>query len=233
MKKLRSLFSGIHWMNHFFAFVGTCVGVLLAFFLTDYQEKRNDKARLSKVINQIQLEIEQNKGILETHAEYLRKQVKAMESIKPLLQADTTIWATEKEMNTIIDSFPEFFIPEKKTPINDSLYEWRGDMNVNFNMPGLSDIAWGNAQALEVLHLVDFETSYMLFSLYKFQDYLKAEASENMELIKNLFKTPEEEGGIFKIIFGDYYRKIKLLNALENNILQAYEGNLNNLEERY
>lgn len=233
MKKLRSLFSGIHWMNHFFAFVGTCVGVLLAFFLTDYQESRNDKERLEKVMNQIQLEIKQNKDILETHAEYIRKQVKAMQSIKPLLQADTTILATEKKMNAIIDSFPEFFIPEKKTPINDSLYEWRGDMNVNFNMPGLSDIAWENARAMEVLHLVDFETSYMLFSLYKFQDYLKAEATSNMELIKNLFKTPDDEGGIFKIIFDDYFQKIQILANLEKNILQAYEGNLKNLEERY
>jgi hypothetical protein len=72
MKKLRSLFSGIHWMNHFFAFVGTCAGVLLAFFLTDYQEKRNDKDRLEKVVAQLVLEIEQNKNILENHSDYLR-----------------------------------------------------------------------------------------------------------------------------------------------------------------
>jgi len=232
MKKLLSLFTGVQWMNHFFAFVGTCVGVLLAFFLTDYQEKRNDKDRLEKVVHQIRLEIEQNKSILENHADYLSKQIKAIDRIKPLLKADTSIWATEREIASIIDSFPEFFIPEKKTLIKDSLYEWRGDMNINFNMPGLSDIAWDNARALEVLHLVDFETSYMLFSLYKFQDYLKAEATSNMELIKNLFKAPEE-GGVFKIIFDDYYKKIHILSSLEKNILEAYEGNLNNLEKRY
>lgn len=233
MKKLRDLFSGVNWINHFFAFVGTCAGVLFAFFLADYQEKRNDKIRLEKVISQIYQEVEQNKGILETHSDYLRRQVKAMKEIKPLLMADTLIVATEYQMNSIIDSFPDFFVPETKTPIDDSLYEWRGDMNVNFNMPGLSDIAWENAQALEVLHLVDFETSYMLFSLYKFQDYLKAEANSNMELIKSLFKTPKEEGGIFKIIFEDYYRKIQILSSLEKNMLEAYKGNLKNLEEQY
>jgi hypothetical protein len=157
--------------------------------------------------------------------------VNAIKSVKPLLRADTTILATEHQIGAIIDSFPEFFIPEKKTLVKDSLYEWRGDMNINFNMPGLSDIAWGNAQALEVLHLVDFETAYMLFSLYKFQDYLKAEANSNMELIRSLFKTSKEEGGIFKIIFNDYYRQIQILASLEKNMLQAYEGNLENLEE--
>jgi hypothetical protein len=233
MKKLRSLFSGIHWMNHFFAFVGTCAGVLLAFFLTDYQEKRNDKDRLEKVVAQLVLEIEQNKNILKNHSDYLSKQVNAITIVKPLLRADTTILATEHQIGAIIDSFPEFFVPEKKTLVKDSLYEWKGDMNINFNMPGLSDIAWGNAQALEVLHLVDFETAYMLFSLYKFQDYLKAEANSNMELIRNIFKTSKEEGGVTKIIFNDYYRQIRILASLEENMLEAYEGNLKNLRERY
>ncbi len=233
MKKLRTLFAGIHWMNHFFAFIGTCAGVLLAFFLADYQEKRNAQDRLEKAATQIMLEIEQNKNILKKHSDYLSKQVNAMERIKPLLRADTAIMATEKEIGAIIDSFPDFFIPEKKILVKDSIYEWRGDMNVNFNMPGLSDIAWENAQALEVLHLVDFETSYMLFSLYKLQDYLRAEANDNMELIKNLFKAPKDKGDIFKVIFDDYLRKIRILSSLENNVLKAYEDNLENLKKQY
>jgi surfactin synthase thioesterase subunit len=114
MKKLRSLFAGIHWMNHFFAFVGTCAGVLLAFFLTDYQEKRNHKDRLEKVVAQLVLEIEQNKNILKNHSDYLSKQVNAITIVKPLLRADTTILATEHQIGAIIDSFPEFFVPEKR-----------------------------------------------------------------------------------------------------------------------
>ncbi len=233
MKKFSDYFSGVNWINHFFAFVGTCAGVLMAFFLADYQENRNNRIRLEKAMTQVCQEIEQNKGILENHSEFIRLQVMAMDKIKPLLQEDTSIIATEQQIQQITDSFPEFFTPEIKTPINDTLFNWRGDMNVNFNLPGLSEIAWENAQALDVLHLVDFESSYQLFSLYRFQEYLKSEAHTNMETIRNLMRDTMEEKDMFKIIFTDYRKSIELLGALEKSTLIFYENVLKKLKEEY
>lgn len=233
MKKLRSLFSGIHWMNHFFAFLGTCAGVLFAFFLTDYQERRSNQERLEKVMAQLKLEIEQNHAALENHSETLSTQIASMRKIKPLLREDTLIIASKTQMDHILEHYPGFFEPEEHLPYEDTLFQWRGDLNVNFNMPGLSEIAWKNAQALDIMHLVDFDTSYKLFSLYSFQERLREESIRDFEEMKEGIKSKKSEVEFLNFIFGEYLSGIRILAEFEKSILDYYQINLENLKEQY
>jgi len=183
----------IDWGNHLFNFLATLLGVLIAFYLANYQEHRREEVRLAAAMENIKAEISSNKRILEQHLDANSKQMRALSAIAPLLNDENDITATEPQMTAIQEQFPGFYEVEERTYLRDSLYEWNGSLSINFNYLEVSDLAWRNAQNLNILHLVDFEVSSQLNELYFFQQEVLNEVQKAIDIVKGLSNANEEE----------------------------------------
>jgi len=218
----------IDWVNHSLSFVGTCLGVLLAVYLTNVQENRKELARLQVAMDNIKNEINGNLEKTTRHIEELEAQMKALDAIKEFIDTSMQLIATEAQIDSFQQKFPDFYDATGKDPLNDSLYEWHGKMDFDFNRLEISDIAWQNAQAMDVLHLADFQKSYELHALYRFQDEVLADTQKPMSILKSAISGQIDEASIYKSIFQDYRTQLTVVRMFDDGLKGYYEATLEN-----
>lgn len=230
MAKLKEGLRRLDWGNHLLNFLATLFGVLLAFYLTNYQENRRDHQRLKAAKENILTEIKDNEKNAQNHLAETTKILATLTAFKKFVTDQAQIVGTEVQVNGFRKSFPDFFKVEDKKQIHDDLFEWEGSFSLNMNYLNVSDIAWQNAQAMDVLHLMDYGTTTALYSMYRYQNDVVSDAAKAIDMIKNMSNYNDDEG--FRVIFKDFKGQLELLVQLETGLTANYAGILKTLEKK-
>ena len=228
-QKRRSILKRIDWANHFMSFVGTCLGVLLAFYLANYHENKRNQERLELAMTNIKKEIERNRDNARQHADTLLWGVNAMNALKPFLSETYEIIGTSEQMTAFQKAHPGFYKLEKEEPVNDSLMNFHGSLELNFNIIPVSEIAWNNANSMDVLHLTDYQTSFQLHSLYSFQSSVKNDSQKLFENLKELLKNAGDDD-LAAMIFEEYLPQMILTQRMEQSLAESYDKALEIIE---
>jgi len=220
----------IDWVNHLLTFTGTCLGVLLAVYLSNVQETRKEVARLQVAMQNIKTEIEENLNKVGEHTEELTRQLEGLDAIHEYIDTSMDLVATQAQIDSFQQQFPDFYVSTEKEQVNDSLYEWHGSMDLDFNRLEISDLAWQNAQSMDVLHLADFQKSYELHALYRFQNEVLADTQRPVSILKNAIAGQLNETTIYDAIFREYRTQLTVVQMFNNGLKSYYEAILEKWE---
>lgn len=80
MAKLKEKLRRLDWGNHLLNFLGTCLGVLLALYLSNYQQHRRDHQRLDIAMENIIAEIQENYNKTKKHLYKANHQLVVMDA---------------------------------------------------------------------------------------------------------------------------------------------------------
>lgn len=221
--KIRSFFRKIDWVNHLFTFGGTLLGVLIAFYLSNYHENKRNEDRLEQAMTNIYEELENNKENTESHADTLALNIQVLEYLEELMDSTYDLITTQSKADELLREYPRFLKIDGKTFVKDSLYDFDLTLNLNFNMLQVSDIAWTSALAADILHLVDYQKSLSLHSIYRIQKNIYDDSQAAIDLLKGAIKETEHKD-ISKLIFREYYSQIKLAYQFEQGLVKAYNS---------
>ncbi|MBK7870398.1 MAG: hypothetical protein IPJ74_06790 [Saprospiraceae bacterium] len=232
MTKLKERLRRLDWGNHLFNFLATLFGVLIAFYLANYQENRRDQKRLEVATKHIIAEIEKNLESTKNHIKKISLQSDALQIFVNYLDDKNDLIATQAQIDSFMKKFPGFYTLKDKKAINDSLYNWNGDLNLSFDFLGVSDIAWRNAQGMDVLHLMDFKTSSDLYGLYQFQTEAVTDAKKAIDILKNaMSEINTQEGKTLKEGIKQYQYQLVLARQFEEALSTYYANVLKQVKE--
>ena len=229
MEKIKKISRKIDWPNQLLNFIGTLLGVLIAFWLSTYQANQKEQERLEVANKNILAEVERNYERTQSHIDTLDYAIRALRAIEGFVNDSMEIVTTLKQMENFQTEFAHFYKAENPEAINDTLYNFHGNMNLNFNLLDISDIAWKNANGLGIIHQMETEKAFVLFQVYTFQEQVQQNAQKAVETLKAALQ--EEENPIIrKIIFNDYLSQLRLSIQFEKGLLLYYDRALDVLE---
>ena len=131
--KVLSFFKKVDWPNQLFNFLGTLLGVLIAFWLSNYQANKAKRELLYATQQNLIAEIEKNKEHIIEHIDTVEVAIDAMEALAPLVNDSLDVIATIAQMKEIEEKYNNFYNETGKEAINDSLYNFDGDLNFGFS----------------------------------------------------------------------------------------------------
>ncbi|MFN7120334.1 MAG: hypothetical protein ACK4TA_26340, partial [Saprospiraceae bacterium] len=218
--------------NHLLIFIGTFLGVLLSLYLKNYQHNRRVRERLHIALENIISEIKENSKKTEIHLQKATYQLGAIDMIRPLINEKDSLLGTEVQVNKMIKEYPDFFSAKKRTPAGNGLYYWDASLNLNFDYLDLSDIAWRNAQAMDVLHLVDFKTANELYSLYNLQYQVLTDVKKAIDILKEIPVGNNNDESSIQLILQDYQRQLRIARDFEKGLSEYYMQILQQLNKK-
>lgn len=230
MAKWKEQLRRFDWGNHLLNFIGTCLGVLLALYLSNYQQNQRDHQRLQIAIKHIALEIKENYKKTKNHLEQESYHLAAIEAIRNLVNEQDSLVGTEAYVNQVMKEFPDIFSAKKADRINDTAYYWNANLNLNFKYLQVSDIAWKNAQAMDVMHLMDFKEANELYTLYNTQAQILLDVEKAIDILKSAPGGNNNKSGL-DIILQDYHQKLSLAKSMEKGLLEYYTEVLKELQK--
>jgi hypothetical protein len=228
--KVLSFFKKVDWPNQLFNFLGTLLGVLIAFWLSNYQVNKAKRELLYATQQNLIAEIEKNKEHIIEHIDTVEVAIEAMEALAPLVNDSLDVIATIAQMKEIEEKYNNFYNETSKEAINDSLYNFDGDLNFGFFLLDLSKVAWQNATSTNTSNQFNPDLSYLLFRIYNFQDQADENHKKVIELLKAAITNPEKSRQK-ELIFNDYLSQLKLSIQFEKALLEYYEVGLKSLKE--
>jgi len=100
----------IDWINHLIGFLTALIGIVIAFQLDDWQERRREEEKLKITLKAIKAEIDSNKEIYKTDALALNDWVEYWIFMQSHDEDNNEeIIATEREMNQMKEQHPARF----------------------------------------------------------------------------------------------------------------------------
>lgn len=231
MKSIIHFFRRIDWPNHLMGFISTLLGVWLAFYLGNYNERQREISRMEVAMHNVQEEIIKNDGKLEEHLDHLDSLLHAVAAFSKMINEDMNLEAGENQMAAFLNDYDWFIDINDKRPLRDTLYEYDGNLNLNLRYMSTSNIAWENTKAMDVLHLVKTETAFQLHGLYGLQDEAQRALKEAVDIIKNLFQNNEDSDAVTHTIINDLKGQLYFSYNMEQALKMNYVAILERLED--
>ncbi len=148
----------IDWKNHFIAFLSAFLGILIAFYLEDLREDRQDNEKLETAYKLVLIEIENNIGIYQKNTKLIGSFVKYYENIYDLAfgKVDVINMRLPEYMEIIMDSTLTYRLANYNVTIKDSSVSIRrsgpidndGNYDLNFDIlpkTGIATSAWSSS----------------------------------------------------------------------------------------
>lgn len=223
MKKLKALMAKVDWPNQLFNLLGTLLGVLIAFGLSNYQSGRAEQERLFMAKNSIIEEIQRNQNKTKEHLEGLKYTMETLRAIYPIVNDTMDIVATQVQMDSIHSKYPDFFQEDERLVLESGLINFKGEINVDFNMLDISDIAWQSITSLGLAAQMNPDDTFFMFQIYHFQGQAKDEAQKAVEVLKTAISKQDKNSNLKELIFNEYLSQVQFCSKFEEALLGLYK----------
>jgi len=186
--------------------VGTTIGVLLAFILSNWNSNRIQKIESRRILSKIINEVELNNEILENSYNVSVETAPSLSKLVLNYEKDEKIIMSSQDMKKYQTDFPnKFIVSDSINTEEKNIFEYKGRYDFNpdiFVHFSLKKSAWNSAIAVGMLNNIEFEKIKDLEEIYSMQ--------------KQVIKQSEKLINTFDIGMKEY---VKVLN----NLLQYEE----------
>jgi len=161
-KRLKKLYKG-SWFITLFA---TTLGVLLAFYLNNENDRLKMKSRKQVVIENLTNEIEKNKVTLNDPTDNSR----LIEFFKEVKKIDSEISnepiTSVQEMNKLIASYPNFIKIKDSIDLGTNLVQYNVVYKPELNFNDLQKISWETSKMSDVINELSYDCLEALNQIY-------------------------------------------------------------------
>jgi hypothetical protein len=153
-------FSGIEWKNHLFGFLSVLIGVLVAFWLNDWNENKKIQRNVNNALVNLRTEIERNKETAKQIKASNFRQISYMKEIYDLLDDD------------LEPTVPDSVIVKIYSKIFETSEDSIESLGIEMDLYSLSDVAYNTFKESEILSNIDFQLAVKLADTYITQSKL-------------------------------------------------------------
>jgi hypothetical protein len=160
----------IDWKNHAIAFLSALLGILIAFQLEDYQEDRQEKAKLSVTLNSIKKEIESNRIIYQANITKLSDFLEYFE-LRELTNEKGELKLKIDKFQRMKEKYPDRFrnwILLNQQNDSTFIFDTHGDFIIDTApQTGISSSSWQAGLYEGILNRLDNNTLTQLTQIYE------------------------------------------------------------------
>jgi len=181
-KRLKKLYKG-SWFITLFA---TTLGVLLAFYLNNVNDRLKMESRKQVAIENLTAEIEKNKLTLNDPTDNLRlidflKEVKKIDS-KISNEPITSV----QEMNELITNYPNFIEIKDSIDLGSNLIQYNVVYKPELNFNDLQKISWETSKMSDVINELSYDCLEALNQIYYRQEVYTIQQQKTLEHLVNV-----------------------------------------------
>lgn len=221
MKKIK-----IDWPNHFIAFISSLLGILIAFQLQDWQEKRNENEKIEITLRSIKREIESDLKIYKTNADTIGQWLDYCNFIFDHQNRGVRgMLATEKRFISFQaknQNRKEYIKFIKKYNDSLNLYDFTLQLDVA-PKSGLSTNNWEAAKSSGVLNNIDHSRMAVLTEIYYWINIDLG--NSDSDFIKLQIKKRDNFDDLGEIM--EIYRKIAAVSQLKKKKIEENYNKIN------
>lgn len=155
--KVRILLTGIDWKNHFLGFLSVLIGVLIAFWLNDWNENKKLQKSINSALFNLRSEIKTNHDNALRVKEFNDKQYRFLREMYDIVDEDLNLTVDD---SSVVYIYSEIF----EIPV-DSIT----NTGIEIDLFSLSDVAYHTFKEAQILSNIDFSLALILADTYNTQ----------------------------------------------------------------
>jgi hypothetical protein len=155
----------IDWPNHTIGFFSALFGILVAFELEEWRERKNQEELTSNAFYRLMMEIEFNQNSLHVNVNESLNSIKVLQELLGRVNEQFMFMGTRQDVDSINISFPNLITIDTTASSR---------FPAHFHMGSITTIpqhssAWESAKASGVLNYMSYEKVFSLTSIYNYQ----------------------------------------------------------------
>lgn len=148
----------VNWVNHSVGFISVVLGVIIAFWLNNWNEQRKEKKSIQVALQNIKSEMIRNQASLDTIINQNARQADFLSKYLESVDEDMNIIVPTEEWGKLVAEYP------------DQLELQSSGVRLNMDLYQLSEVAWATTNRTGILSSVSFDLAYTLESTYDLQE---------------------------------------------------------------
>lgn len=183
---IRPKFGNLNWKYIIGEVLLIFVGINLAIWFNDWNASKKIDRNKKIAIEKIQVEIKNNLRELRKTRWNNQRLVKAFETYKGFDPGDGDgVVVAVGQMKMFQNQFPEFFRIIDSTHIEDTLFDYEGDVFINLELAELSKIAWETSKTTGIVNEFGYDCLYELQGIYNLQHLVANEMDKASNALQN------------------------------------------------
>lgn len=168
--KIKTVLKKIYKGSWFITLFATTLGVLLAFYLNNLNERSKIENRKQISVQNLKKELANNKAEL-LNAENNDQLIEFLNVIKRIdATIPNTLTTSSAVMNELRTKYSDFILINKSIPIADDQYEYQLNYKLTFELEELQNIAWETSKMSDVTNEFDYNCLQILVKTYALQE---------------------------------------------------------------
>jgi len=161
------------------------VGINLAIWFNNWNSSKKINESKKVAIGKISEEIEDNKLKIDSVLKNNHKVLNAYKDFKKIYDGNTSIIkANPKQLQLLLNRYPNYFRTKDSIALDDGLYQYRGTTHINLEIPTLTEIAWKTTTTLNVTNEFNYDCLYELESIYNLQRRVQIEINKSADTLQ-------------------------------------------------
>jgi hypothetical protein len=187
MKKFYVPHFRIDWPNHLIGFFSALFGILIAFELDSWRERKNQQELVQQAVERLKTEIRINQNSLHTT---VRDNLERIQALRPLIESvngNLLYRATGHEIDSINKLFTGTLFIEAPTDLHKQVLAPVHVSSFALAPVSLHTSAWESAKATGVVNFMEYEKVLLLSSVYNYTAIV-----DEQELIRALVRKADD-----------------------------------------
>ncbi|MEQ8304232.1 MAG: DUF6090 family protein [Cyclobacteriaceae bacterium] len=148
----------IDWINHLVGLLGVLFGVLIAFWLNNWNESRKERDSVETALRNVKFEIEKNLGTMDSVLIINKRQRDMLEEYLEHIDEDMNAKLSKKRLNPLVEKYSDYLSADG------------AGVRINLELFQLSEVAWNTTHRTGILAAIHFELAFTLESAYDLQE---------------------------------------------------------------
>ena len=206
---IKSQLKKLYKSSWFITLFATTLGVLLAFYLNNLNERSKIENRKQISVQNLKKELANNKSEL-LNADNNDQLIDFLNAIKRIdATIPNTLSTSPSLMNELLTKYSDFIIIRDSIVIDEDQFEYHLNYKLNFELEELQNIAWETSKMSDVTNELDYNCLQILVKTYALQEIFTQEQQKVLNHFVN-----EEHIKVWGTILIVQQLKEQLLDAI-------------------
>jgi hypothetical protein len=178
----------IDWPNHIIAFFSALFGILIAFELDEWRERRKEQELAQSAFANLRNEVGINKNLLHENIRANLQVIRSLQGVLPSIDKNLVFHGSTQQADSINKKFGRLIFVNLADSIQSGRqWSWPVHFGVgNISIPSLQVSAWESAKATGALNFLPYERVLSLSFVYN-----DAKIIDELAEIRNLWRNSD------------------------------------------